>query len=217
MFAGSFKQMPFSEVVRLLSSSHQTGALNIIEEGTEIQVGQLFMQMGQLMDAVQGSHNGLDAIQELCRWIEADFAFEASAESSRQSLVAYPTEKLIEKIKVRTDELKAIKDSMPSPEDIPVYQTGKDASNLSVTPDELALLLLCSGQKTVAEIAVDTAQTPDQIANALARFRHAEIITIQTPSAAPAVSEAETTITEPATKMSAPKKPVRYWSGHIVE
>ncbi|MEM1157388.1 MAG: DUF4388 domain-containing protein [Verrucomicrobiota bacterium] len=215
MFAGSFKQMPFSEVVRLLSSSHQTGALNIKEEGTEVLIGQLFMQMGQLIDAVQGSHNGLDAIQELCRWIEADFVFDATAESSRQSLVAYPTEKLIEKIKLRTDELKAIKDSMPKPEDVPLYQSGMDASSLNVTPDELALLLQCSGEKTVTQIAQDSAKTADQISNSLARFRHAGIITLQSLPATGAG-------TTPADQGNAPQpkdsgKPVRYWRGHIVE
>ncbi|MEM6883388.1 MAG: DUF4388 domain-containing protein [Verrucomicrobiota bacterium] len=214
MFAGSFKQMPFAEVVRLLSSSHQSGALNIKESGTEVIVGQLYMQMGQLVDAEQGSHSGLDALQELCRWIDADFSFDAKEESGRQSLVAYPTDKLIDKIKLRTDELKAIKDSMPKPNDMPVYQSGMDASGLNVTPDELALLLQCSGDKTVAQIAQDTGSTTDEISSSLARFNHAGIITLQNSPTPPA--EAPVKQEEPPAPKD-PSKPVRYWRGHIVE
>jgi len=215
MFAGSLNQMPFSEVVRLLSSSHQTGLLNIREAGTEVIIGQLYMQMGQLVDAVQGSHNGLDALQELCRWIDADFSFDATAESNRQSLVAYPTEKLIEKIKLRTDELMAIKDSMPKPEDMLVYQSGMDASRLNVTPDELALLLQCTGDKTVKQIAGDSGEPTEQISSSLARFRHAGIITLKNapePASAP-----EPVAKEDLPQDDATKKPVRYWRGHIVE
>lgn len=214
MFAGSFKQMPFSEVVRLLSSSNQTGVLNVKEAGTDIVIGQLYLQMGQLIDAVQGSHSGLDAVQELCRWIDADFAFDASAESARQSLVAYPTEKLIDKIKLRTDELKAIKDSMPQPNDRPLYQPGVDASGLNVHPEELALLLQCSGEKSVAEIAATTGESTDQVSATLARFRHAGIITIENSQEAPGNPVVSGNTASPEDISG---KPVRYWRGHKVE
>lgn len=221
MFAGSFNQMPFSEVLRLLSSSQQTGALIIREAETEVVIGQLFMQMGQLIDAVQGSHSGLDAVQELCQWIDADFAFEASAQSQRQTLVAYPTEKLIEKIKLRTDELKEIRDFMPAADDVPVYQSGMDASALNMTPDELALLLQCSGEKNVEQIAEAAGRMTEEVSVVLARFRSAGIILLE--------ESASTLVPEPMAEDTAPveentekkekkeKKAVRYWRGHIVE
>jgi predicted transcriptional regulator len=214
MFAGSFKQMPFSEVVRLLSSSHQSGALNIVETGGEVVVGQLFIQMGQLVDATQGNHSGLDALQELCRWIDADFSFDATSEAQRKTLVAYPTEKLIEKIKARTDELTAIRDSMPQEHDIPLYQSGMDASALNVTPDELSLLLQCSGTQTVQQIAESTGQDAQLITRVLARFRHAGIIILQELPASPAPADL---VPEASPEVSADKKKVRYWRGHKVE
>ncbi len=218
MFAGSFKQMPFSEVVRLLSSSNQSGALNINEPGTEVVIGQLFLQMGQLIDAVQGSHNGLDAVQELCRWVDADFSFDAAGQSSRQSLVAYPTDKLIEKIKLRTDELKAIRDSMPQATDVPLYQAGMDASALNITPDELALLLQCAGEKTVETIAAEMGNTTEAISRILARFRHAGIIVIEKSNLnTEATGGEDISPASQAPEVAKKDKPVRYWRGHIVE
>jgi hypothetical protein len=213
MFAGSFSQMPFAEVVRLLSSSNQTGALVITDSDDQREVGRLFLQMGQLVDAIQGEHAGLDALQELCRWIEADFSFDTEASPPRQTLVAYPTEKLIEKITARTGELEKIRQATPHPDDIPVYRSGKDASSLNVTPDELAILLQCSGDKNVADVAEIIRKTPGEVGQSLARFRHAGIIELkggpENDPSAPAAAKPK-----PEEKTD---KPVRYWRGHKVQ
>jgi len=211
MFAGSFKQMPMAEVVRLLSSSNQTGALNIRETDSGDLVGQLFFQVGQLVDAVQGEYTGLDALSYLCTWIDANFSFEAGMPPPRQSLVAYPTEKLIEKIAAKSGELEAIRKSTPGARDIPVYQAGRDASSLNATPDELALLLQCSGTQTVADIANILGKDPEEVGVLLARFRHAGIIEVKTSS------DPGTQSTTAPQKNPDPNKPVRYWRGHRVE
>ncbi len=213
MFAGTFEQMPFAEVVRLLCASAQTGVLVILEPESKTEVGQLYLQMGQMVDASQGGRGGLDAVQELCRWVTAEFRFDSGVPAPRQSLVAYPTEKLVEKIRARSDEILQMSRLMPGPEDLPIYQSGRDASGLIVGPDELALLLLCTGERTVGQIAQLSGLPADAVARSLARFRHVGLVDLAaSPSSKEAAPPSLIESTSPAAS-----KPVRYWRGHIVE
>lgn len=213
--------MSFSEVVKLLSSSNQTGALNILDPESREVHGQLFFQMGQLVDAVQEAHTGLDALQELCSWIDADFAFEEAAKPLRQSLISYPTEKLLEKIKRRTTELESLHRAMPKWDDVPVYCAGKESESINANPEELSILLLCTGEKNVNQIAFESGHSPDVIARTLARFRHVGIVEVMPPMAETTENPVETTPVEaeekPTTSGDQEAKPVRYWRGHKVE
>jgi len=220
MFAGSLKQMDLSEVLKLLTASHQTGVLNLMNPEVGSTVAMIYLQVGQLVHAQVGSSTGLDAISESCRLSEEAFAFEENVMASQQTLSAYPTVKLLEKMSGQISEAKALRLAMPAENEVPVYLPGASLAGLDATADDLSLLILCNGTRTISDLAHDSRRTLLETAKAIAKFRKAGIIDIK-------AAVRQVSAPEPAKDVRAEgpaataaegedKKIVRYWRGKPV-
>lgn len=230
MFSGNLSKISLAEVIRLLSMSSQTGALVIEERGFS---GMLYLQLGQVVHAACGNLEGLDALNELTVHRTANFAFNEGFAAPARTLADYPTEKLIDKLKKRIDELQALDEAVPGPYDIPSYQAGRKVQGLVARPDELSLLLLADGQRTVMEIAQSIRKDVGEVAAILGKFRYAGVVDIQEgtppvdaqPSPGSPASEQTRVIrpgntllpTQPATDHVEGEKTARYWRGKKIE
>jgi len=207
MFAGTISQIALAEVCRLLSASNQSGVLNLLspqEEGH----ARIFFQAGQIMHAGAGELNGLDALSEICRYTDAAFAFETGVVAPAQTLAAYPTAKLIEKIRQHMDQLQALRVATPDPADILNYNPGASLAGLEATADDLSLLLLCNGSRDVNEVAKVANRSLGDVLKTLARFRAAGILDLQ---------KGASTQTTPVAPAAEGSQSPRYWRGRLVE
>ncbi|GAB4239921.1 MAG: hypothetical protein OHK005_01750 [Candidatus Methylacidiphilales bacterium] len=227
MFAGSLTQISLGEVLRLLSLSSQTGAL-ILE--TRDFSASIFLQVGQIVHAAIGPVEGLDALTQICDQVEANFVFSEGFMAPGRSLADYPTDKLIEKVKKRVEEIAALRAAILGPYDIPCYLPGRKVSGLVAKPDELALLLLADGKRSVHQIAGVARRDLAEVGEIFGKFRHAGVLEVV------GVQETPVTPPEPGPQGQAgspgePKgeasltgllergegKPVRYWRGKRIE
>ncbi|MFQ3670889.1 MAG: DUF4388 domain-containing protein [Verrucomicrobiia bacterium] len=219
MFAGSLTQISLGEVLRLLSLSSQTGAL-ILEKGDFS--ASIFLQVGQIVHAAAGPLEGLDALTEICEHVEASFAFSEGFIAPARSLADYPTDKLVEKVRKRVEEIVAFRSSVLRPNDIACYVPGRKVAGLVAKPDELSLLLLADGKRPVAEVAHLAKREVSEACEILGKFRHAGVVDLvgvapepePPPTPPPAQAEPEPAKeSSPETASEEPHRPVRYWRG----
>ncbi|MEM9445073.1 MAG: DUF4388 domain-containing protein [Verrucomicrobiota bacterium] len=221
MFAGSFNQMHFGEVARLLSSSKQSGVLIIIDQETNHLLASVYFHGGQLVHATADQQSGLDALNQICHMGQASFSFENDVSPPEQSLITYPTERLLEKVHKEVIVNGAFQAALPLPADIPVYQPGKSMMGLQASPDELALLIQCKGQSTINQIAAQMNLNVEDVCRTLGKFQHVGMIktgenhTTESVEAAQDISESDPSAPNqlPQATQSTTNQPARYWRG----
>lgn len=228
MFSGNLDQMPLAEVLRLLSMSHQTGALIIRHDSFS---GSVFFQVGQLVHAASGALDGIDALTSLSTHRMGAFSFAEGMVAPTQSLVSYPTDKLIDKLSQKAAEQDALAQATLQPSDLPHYLAGKKVQGMVAAPDELTFLLMADGKRNVAEISNLSGRSVEDVGRIFGKFRQAGMIEVAegppvqaAPAAAPAPPPPAAPI-EPIPH-SAPEargtedhetnKP-RYWRGKLIE
>ena len=230
MFSGNLSKISLAEVIRLLSMSSQTGALVVEERGFS---GMIYLQLGQVVHSACGNLEGLDALNELTAHREANFAFNEGFTAPARTLADYPTEKLIDKLKKRIDELQALDEAVPHAHDIPIYQSGRKIQGLVARPDELSLLLLADGERTVADIAQALRKDVNEVATILGKFSYAGVVDIQEGVAPSEPVQPGDTLASEQTRMIRPnssllptqpasdqvngEKTARYWRGKKIE
>ncbi|MDL5054852.1 DUF4388 domain-containing protein [Oscillatoria laete-virens NRMC-F 0139] len=229
MFSGSFAQISFGEVLRLLTAAAQSGELQALSSGQ--MVGSVYLTNGQIADARTPSFSSLDAISELCLHTTADFVFAQGVQAPSQNLLGIPSAKIIETVVGRVNQINLIRSFAPMADEVVAYRPSENISKLDATPDELTLLLLANGQRTVAQIASESGRTLDFVQQSLARFRQAGVIEIVkvflppvTPTAPPAplpaipqpLPTSYGAVPNQGAAAPAPAQP-RYWRGKKIE
>lgn len=219
--------MDLSEVLKLLSASQQTGMLKLVNPQNAATIAVFYLQVGQLTHAQSGSLTGLDAMSACCRLSEEAFAFQEQVMVEEQTLAVYPTAKLLDKMAEEISDAKSLHLAMPGEDDVPIYQHGATLAGLEATADDLSLLILCNGSRTVRDLARDVRRSIHDTASVLAKFRKAGIIEIsrEPSSTAPAAAEplrspppagdpAASSVPPPS--VDVPKQP-RYWRGKLID
>lgn len=229
MFAGALQQVPLGEVLRLLSMSSQTGALILEAPGFS---GSIFFQVGQIVHASTGELEGLDALTLICERVEANYAFSEGFIAPARSLADYPSDRLIEKVRKRAEEILALRKAVLGPRDIPCYMPGRKVAGLVAKPDELSLLLLADGKRAVYELAKLGQRDVREVGEILGKFRHAGVLDVVGEAPAEVVAAANPAPPEPSvpevrepTPPPSPEpvsvelepKPVRYWRGKRID
>lgn len=222
--------MDLSAVLKLLTASHQTGALKLLDAQNGTAVATIFLQAGQLVHAEAAHYLGLDAISICCHFDEEAFAFEENEVSAQQTLAAYPTNKLQEKMSDQIRERIALKLALPQENEVPVYDISASLSGLEATPSDLSLLILCNGSRTVSQVAQDSRRTLQETSTTIAKFRKAGIIIISqlhvptpTPLTVPPENDSVTqAMTSPESGITLSQdsdepKQARYWRGKLIE
>lgn len=215
MFSGVLADTDLGEVLRLLTLSNQTGSLQIAEPISDIPVGSIYVQLGQLVHAETGELTGLDAAFQLSAYTGHRFSFEPNITTSSKTLTSYSTPELVEKIKARSLAIAQFISTLPAYDDIPHYIPGKKIDGFQATPDELRILLACQGKESVLQIAKHSQYEINAVREVLAKFQAAGMIWIEpSPSAKTqtATPEAPPLPEEPASRSDS-EKPARYWRG----
>jgi hypothetical protein len=213
MLKGSLLTTSLAEVLRLLCASAQSGELLLSAPDYEARIA---VQHGRILHAACAGDTGLDALRTICGRLDVDFSFRTGAiESPGRSLEEYPSSSIIESVKSVIDYERQVARSLPRPKDIPIFQNDQ-LSNLDASPEEIQILLMADGVRTVADIAAETGLPIDYLTQAIARHRVAGVVTIAESGGstnAPQKESAPTQTPKAAEPPAAGELPAKFWRG----
>lgn len=158
MLTGSLNEMSLSDILRILSASSQTGCLVLFDTTVR---ATFYLKIGQLshceynLNAATGQSTiqGIDAVSKACSLIHCHFRFDMHLMSDHETLLKYPTPKLIAGITQFIEKRKAPEIKLPEPDSVLLYQSIEDLKSFKASQEELGLLLLANGNRSLTDIA----------------------------------------------------------------
>lgn len=230
MLSGSLTEMNLAEVLRLLSASSQSGCLVLHADAPfaffYLKIGQL-SHCECLLNSPGGpvKIKGLDAVSRACASSDASFRFDAEMFCEEESLLVYPTAKLLDSIGLFLEKKKNQGVALPDKDAILTYQAGKSLKNFKATQDELSLLLLANGKRSIVEIADASNCTIRAIQEWAAKFMSWGLLAVVSAEAPPerntvrteTLSTREGPAPDPEPSRAETRKTIRFWRGKPIE
>ncbi len=220
MLNGSLKDMPLPEVLRLLSASGQSGCLILHKENPfaffYLKIGQV-SHCESLTRTTQGWQKvaGIEALSKACSHQDCMFRFDTQAQSSEETLLKYPTAKLIDSIAQFIEKRRQLEVPLPSLSMKVAYQSSVTMKNFKASQEELSLFLLANGKRTLKEIAAASNLSELTVQQWASKFMQNGILAEEKEEELPIVEVKAEMKPELKQEMS-PQKPVRYWRGKPV-
>jgi hypothetical protein len=148
-FQGSLRELPLPDVIQLVAVSGKTGAFTLRNRAEN---GRIFLRKGQIVHATVGSLAGEQAVYELARWSEGEFAFAPEVESESVSIEKSNTNLLMEAAR-QIDEWKILSKKIGSTRMVPVFAPNASRVSVSFTPPEWAVITKVDERRSIDEIA----------------------------------------------------------------
>ncbi len=204
MLKGSLTSTSLAEVLRLLCASAQSGDLRLSAESYEAHI---YLFNGQILHAECGAEFGIEALRTICSSLQADFAFQGGVSNAGRSLAEYPTTALIESIRNAIEMERDIARATPSANDIPKL-SAETIENLDTAPEELQLLILADGTRTVSQLSDETGLPLDYVVQFVARHVVAGALQIASREPSSPVSPPHATADQSSEEIQP-----RFWRG----
>jgi hypothetical protein len=149
MLGGNLAQVPLVDVLKLLTSSGQTGLLRVADAAT---TGEIFVQEGNLVHAVSEGQMGERAVYALMAWQRGSFSF-APGVTAPESSITMPTDRLLDEGSRHAREWREIKRVIPSGDVVFRLSASGSSGAVSLEPEEWQVLAKVDGERDVWEIA----------------------------------------------------------------
>jgi len=178
---GSIREFSVPDVVQFLCGHGKTGKLALSFAGAG---GAIFFDGGAVVHAEVGRREGEDAFFELMGRVEGNFEF-VPGETSGKKTVRQHTQILLLEGARRSDEREMLEELIPDtslvPEFIPpeVGQTGKQ---ITLNTSEWMVLAKIDGQRSVKQIASDSALSEYQTVRLLYPLVKNRLLRLREPS-----------------------------------
>lgn len=147
-FKGSLAQLSLLDILRMLSSGHRTGRVEIHNAGKS---GQLYLENGIIVHAVSGTQIGEKAVYTLMGWLEGDFSFVPNEPSPERSIET-TTEQLLLEAARQAEQWEDIKDILSSTDAVFNISPSGSTTTVSLKPIEWQVLAQVNGERSVVEI-----------------------------------------------------------------
>jgi hypothetical protein len=150
MLGGDLAQVALADVLQLLAAGGQTGLLHLSDGAN---VGDLYLQDGQLVHAVAGGQMGEGAAYALMAWQRGSFRF-TPGEAAPEHSITMPTGQLLEEGSRHAQEWREIKRVIPNAEMVFKLSASGSAGAVSLEPEEWQVLAKVNGERDVSDIAM---------------------------------------------------------------
>ena len=147
-FRGNLAQLSLLDILRMLSSGHRSGRLEIHNAG---KTGELYLDDGIIMHAVTGTQLGEKAVFTLMGWLEGDFSFTPDVASPEKSIET-TTEQLLLEAARQAEQWEDIKDVLSSTDAVFNISPSGSTTTVSLKPVEWQVLAQVNGERSVVEI-----------------------------------------------------------------
>lgn len=146
---GSLSELSLPDVIQMVSVSGKTGVFEVTRFDD---VGRIYLNDGQIVDASVGGLRGDTAVYEMAIWSEGDFTFQPGVTSDQVTITLSNANLMMEAAR-RLDEWRVLSRKIPSLDLIP-YFTSKDQSDqVTLSPHEWILVTRINGENSIEEIA----------------------------------------------------------------
>jgi hypothetical protein len=160
---GSLADLPFPDIIQLVSVSGKTGRFVVRREHDH---GEIFLRDGQIVDARLDNIVGEEAVYEIAIWQEGEFEFDAGEATDRVTIHKSNTNLLMEAAR-RIDEWQVLSKKIPSTRCVPEFSENGVTGSVSLTPKEWALIRRIDGSRTIDAIATSAASSPYETSKVL--------------------------------------------------
>jgi hypothetical protein len=147
-FKGNLAQLSLLDILRMLSSGHRSGRLEVHNAGKS---GQLYLENGIIVHAVSGAQLGERAVYTLMGWLEGDFSFMPDVPSPERSIET-TTEQLLLEAARQAEQWEDIKDVLSSTDAVFNISPSGSTTTVSLKPIEWQVLAQVNGERSVVEI-----------------------------------------------------------------
>jgi hypothetical protein len=151
-FQGSLTEFHLADIVQFLSGARKTGLLKLVEGKEE---GEVCLQNGRIVHAVQGDLLGEEAVYALVLWGSGEFLFEPGLTTEERTVSKSNTNLLMEAAR-RRDEWGVISKEIPSIDWIPEFvipDENETGGQINLNTSEWILLSKIDGQRSLKDIA----------------------------------------------------------------
>ena len=163
VFSGNLVHFKLIDVLRLLSSERKTGVLEVVK-GTER--GEIYLEGGRIVHATSRDGVGEEAFFKLITWLEGNFTFFPDA-ATEERTIERNTHEMLEEGSEYMKEWNEIKEVIPSQDIVFKLSSGGVSEEVTLRPEEWAVLSQIDGERTVGEIAQLTGKDEYQTAKVM--------------------------------------------------
>lgn len=174
-FQGSLKELPLPDIIQLVSVSGKTGKFSLTRGSEQ---GVIFLLNGQIVHATTGPVSGEEAVYALAIWNEGEFQFSPGESAPDQTITKSNTNLLMEAAR-RLDEWRVLARKVPSVDMVPVLHAGERREQVTLDPQEWALVTRIDGRQTIAEIAKGMGTTAFDVAKVLYGLVTSELVELK--------------------------------------
>ncbi|MCD6425954.1 MAG: DUF4388 domain-containing protein [Anaerolineales bacterium] len=146
---GNLAQLSLLDILKMLSAGNRSGRLDI-RQGAKS--GEIYLQYGNLVHAVSGTHLGEQVVYTLMGWLEGDFSFTPDVEAPEQS-ISVSTEQILLEAARQADQWGDIKEVLSSTDAVFKISASGSTNTVSLKPIEWQVLAQINGERSVIEIA----------------------------------------------------------------
>lgn len=176
---GTLEQLSLPDVLNLLGNGKKTGCLTL-KNGAE--VGEIYLQDGEIVHAVSGIDQGESAVSILAIWPKGDFSFEPDVESPEETM-STSMDQILASAKQEAAEWKEIRRVIPDDSAVFAFSPTGESEEVSLRSQEWRVLAHIDGSRSALEIADIVELDKKEALQILARLVKDGLVQVSEPAA----------------------------------
>jgi hypothetical protein len=176
-FQGSLRELQLADIIQLVSASGKTGKFTLVKDD---ELGELYLKQGRIVHAQVGDVAGEEAVHALADWSSGEFEFTPGEETDRVSIHKSNARLLMEAAH-QHDEWRVLSRKVPGLEYVPTLASPEAGRPVTLSPAEWGLIVRIDGQKSVRDLARESAASSFQVAKLLYGLVTASLVEMQPP------------------------------------
>jgi hypothetical protein len=150
---GQLHEFPLNDIISLVELGKQTGAAEIksVMNGRAI-IGRIYFRAGSVIHAELAELTAEEAVFTMFTLTDGHFEFLNGVQPPREDIKVSNVMLIMGGIR-RSDELKKIKEIIPSTDLVPILMDNLNSAQVSLTPDEWKVLTAINGKDNIEVIS----------------------------------------------------------------
>lgn len=174
---GSLTQWPMAELLRMLSTSGQSGRLEVTS-GT--QRADVYLEGGELVHAALGLQRGEPVVTGILGWTKGIFSFSPGS-APVEATITRELEVILSESQATMVERETIMRIVPSTRAVPSILRARPPAAVTIEPEEWELLATVDGRANVAEIADLLGSDEASLVKSIVRLAGLGLLDVEVP------------------------------------
>jgi hypothetical protein len=175
---GSLAEVSLPDVIQMVSVAGKTGAFHLSRDGEE---GKIFLDNGNIVDAVVGSLRGEQAVYEMAVWSAGEFSFNPGEFTDETTIQASNATLMMEAAR-RFDEWRVLARKIPSLDAVPYFPPRSEGHDqVTLSPQEWVLVTRIDGARSIEGISSELQWGAFDVSKLLFGLITSGLVALRTP------------------------------------